>query len=419
MCRFYNLTVVSAVVCCIAVGCSKVEEPIAFESNIVISRALEQKNDFAMAEAVQETDAVLLKLFGTPDEPKIPSQVADDEDLQDVVSLDNLKLAAGPVVDGGKSGLYRKHLCVTCHGITGDGRGSLGATLATYPRDYRLGMFKFKSTEGSAKPTRGDLRQIIHGGIPSANMVPLKDISDDELEALVDYVIYLSWRGELEYKMLVLSDELFAPLDEEAEDDETEEDRLKRLEEERAEWQEEQQEWIDELVIEIAEDWKFADESVFEVPPRPEFPVPDTADELLAAEAGSELAKSIEAGREVFQLELASCTKCHGKLGHGDGQSKYYDDWTNAWTVKMGLDPADEDSLIPYIARGALPPKHIDPRDFRMGDFRGGVEPEDIYRRIACGIRGTPMPAVKDNLTTDQIWQLVNYVRSVKVVDEE
>lgn len=410
MCKKLSFFLSSAILSSFVVGCSKVEKPVEFEPNIVMARALEQKNDFDMTEAMSTTQATLLELFGTPDDPKLPKQVAEDEDLASVVDLESVKLAAGPVSENG--GLYRKHLCVTCHGITGNGRGTLGATLATYPRDYRLGLFKFKSTDGSSKPTRDDLRRVIKNGIPGTGMDPVPGITDADIDALVEYVIYLSWRGELEYKMLYLADELFAPL--ERDEDMTDEE----WKEEQADWAEEQQEWISELVIEIAEDWQYAEDEVFEVPERPEFPVPETVAEVVAAEEGSELAASIAAGREVFLLEIASCTKCHGNLGHGDGQGKYFDNWTEAWTKKMGLDPTDEDSLIPYIARGALPPKYINPRDFREGVFRGGSEPEDLYRKIACGICGTPMPAVKGNLKPDQIWQLVNYVRSLAVLDD-
>ena len=49
-------------------------------------------------------------------------------------------------------------------------------------------------------------------------------------------------------------------------------------------------------------------------------------------------------------------------------------------------------------------------RDFRLGLFRGGSEPERIYRRIAEGIDGTPMPAAA--IPTEDIWHLVNFVRS-------
>ena len=55
----------------------------------------------------------------------------------------------------------------------------------------------------------------------------------------------------------------------------------------------------------------------------------------------------------------------------------------------------------------------------RQGIFHGGSSPEDIYLRIAIGLKGTPMPAtiesqgVKAVFTPDQIWHLVDYVRAL------
>ena len=43
--------------------------------------------------------------------------------------------------------------------------------------------------------------------------------------------------------------------------------------------------------------------------------------------------------------------------------------------------------------------------------FRGGGEPEVLFRRIANGIEGTPMPAATA-LSDDEIWALVAYVKS-------
>ncbi len=108
---------------------------------------------------------------------------------------------------------------------------------------------------------------------------------------------------------------------------------------------------------------------------------------------------------------MAACAKCHGKEGRGDGPQQDYDDWTKEWTLRIGIDPSDYDAQVPLIARGALPPRKISPRDFRQGEFRGGSAPEQIYRRIAVGIDGTPMPAA--TIPPEEIWHLVNFVRSL------
>ena len=90
-----------------------------------------------------EVDELLTASFGTPDDPIVPA--VEGAELLD---LHKLKMAAGPVgsdEDGSPRGLYREH-CAHCHGITGDGNGPTAAFLNPYPRDYRPGKFKFKST---------------------------------------------------------------------------------------------------------------------------------------------------------------------------------------------------------------------------------------------------------------------------------
>lgn len=392
-------------------GCGEKEVlPPEFEPNLVFARGIEYRDDIPMEEPLAKTQGYLEELFGTPDDPKLPDFITEDEELASLVSLENLKKAAGPVTE--ETGLYRRHQCHTCHGITGNGRGKLAATLATYPRDYRMGLFKFKSTEGSDKPLREDLRRVIWEGIVGTGMTKVPDMKEEDLDPLIDYVIYLAWRGELERNILYMNEDVFMELD--VDEDATPEE----IAEAEADAEAEAKDFIEELAIELAEDWLFAEDALFEVPERPEFPVPDSIAEVVNAEEGSELAESIKQGKEVFSSELAGCTKCHGPEGYGNGQNKDYDNWAHDWTTKMGLNPADEDSLIPFIARGALPPKFIDPRDFRQGVFRGGEQPEDIFRRIACGIAGTPMPAAQ-NLSDDQRWHLVNYVRSLAVLDDE
>jgi mono/diheme cytochrome c family protein len=153
-------------------------------------------------------------------------------------------------------------------------------------------------------------------------------------------------------------------------------------------------------------------------------PVPASHEELtqmLAGDQAEALKASIERGRELFVGTVASCSKCHGAGGRGDGQEADYDDWTKEWTIRAGLNPANLKELTPLIARGALPPKTIKPRNFEEGVFRGGDRPEDLYRRLKQGIAGTPMPAVTlvdGQLEEADVWHLINFVRSLKKPDD-
>ncbi|MEO1524076.1 MAG: cytochrome c [Planctomycetota bacterium] len=428
-----------AVVLC---GCSR--EPVVydvqFEPNLVHAMKYQMKEEIPMDQALADAFWVVEKEFGTPDEPSLPA-LFEEDDYQGLISLEKLKRAAGPVAEG--SGLYRKH-CASCHGDTGNGRGVNAAVSNPYPRDYRLGIFKFKSTRRGAKPTRDDIARTIRHGIPGTTMVKIPELTDDDIDALTDYVIYLSLRGQLE-RMLI--DDAVFELDLEV-DRIVEREFGQLLQDEGRgsvetfidEWQgaggpegeradkmveqlelyDESMEYASELLAEIADAWFEAEDDVVEVPEPPaEIPVSTSKAhyvELSQGDQAEALAKSVARGKEVFTGKVASCGKCHGEKGLGDGQTNDYDDWTKDWTLRIGLKPEDTDSLIPLMARGALPPRNALPRNFTEGIFRGGETPEDLYRRISQGIEGSPMPKathVAGDYEKDDIWHLINFVRSL------
>ena len=93
----------------------------------------------------------------------------------------------------------------------------------------------------------------------------------------------------------------------------------------------------------------------------------------------------IERGRQLYLSETIKCHSCHGQDGKGTGPSGVglKDDWGNPVT----------------------------PRDFTQGIFRGGFKPADLYKRVACGVKGTPMPAFAGILKPDEIWAVVHFVR--------
>src|SRR6478672_4205180 len=123
---------------------------------------------------LQGLDETMQALFGTPDDPAFPS--VDGIEPGKIVTVSRLKLAAGPVSSdekGASQGLYREH-CAHCHGITGDGVGPTAVFLNPYPRDYRKGQFKFKSTPVGQKPTHADLKKVVLEGVPGTAMPSFK-----------------------------------------------------------------------------------------------------------------------------------------------------------------------------------------------------------------------------------------------------
>ena len=384
----------------VIVGCTA--EPAQFQLNRVAMHrtelALETRLDPAYQ--VQPIARILEDTFGTPDEPKVP----EVEGIEEVLDLELLKMAAGPYgsdEQGVTRGLYRQH-CVHCHGISGDGAGPTAAFLNPYPRDYRLGKYKWKSTQTGAPPTHDDLKRIILEGVPGTSMPSFKLLPEEEVEALTHYVKYLSLRGELERDLLMEFSDLDTAVVKPAElrsegeqeyveglSEEERQEEIAELDEVRAELTSPEV-VLDEFLAPIVDKWAYAEEKVTEIGPRPDVP----------------LEESIALGRDLF-FNKGGCATCHGQSLLGDGQSAelFYDDWTEVY-----YDPKDPQHLDEFLALGALPPRKLDPRNLRNGNFRGGRRPIDVYWRIRNGIDGAKMPAGQQ-LTEEEIWHLVDYMR--------
>jgi mono/diheme cytochrome c family protein len=384
-------------------GCASEEAQFHLNMMYLVDGQVQSDNQQAIADTLHA-------LFGSPDEPRAPAGSGLD--------ASKLSLAAGAVWSdqaGVKHGLYREH-CAHCHGVSGDGRGPTALFLNPYPRDYRLGLFKFKSTERAIKPTNDDLRRILIEGIRGTAMPSFKLLPEDEVEALIEYVKYLTMRGEMERELARLINEDL-PLDEATE-------MPVRLD--PANNAEHAQMVQDRLAI-VTDAWAAPDDGV--VRPNLEFIPPDdrTSDEIAA---------SIAAGRALFAGK-ADCLKCHGPTGLGDGGQIDWNDWNKpvkefpertASLVAQaeGLEEGESEddqrraaALWEHIEQREViqttlfPARTIEPRNLREGVYRGGRRPIDLFWRIHQGINGTPMPGGSASLTEEEIWQIVDYVRSL------
>ena len=375
----------------VATGCGKTPSA-SFRPNMVEAAAPSAEKDSISAEQAltpvqrQQVSTILLAMFGTPDDPVALPETGLDEA--------KLRLCAGPVrsdIVGRKNGLYREH-CAHCHGVSGDGLGPTAAFLNPYPRDYRPGWFKFKSTERADKPTHADLVRVLRNGIPGTSMPSFALLSDVQVDALAEYVKYLSIRGETELALM----RAFFELDDDA----------------KGRLPETKEFLVTETLQPIAEKWQAAAAAQIPVPEMP---------------ADIDMVASIAKGRELFYGDKANCVKCHGPTGLGDGQANDYDDWNkNVWKIEgklaklrdseTGLEAGQRtwvNEFAQVLAGDALKPRTIPPRNLRHGIYRGGRRPLDIYYRIHAGINGAPMPAAKGTISPEDIWHIVNYVRSL------
>lgn len=239
--------------------------------------------------------------------------------------------------------------CAGCHGIegegtvAGDGAGPAAHFMDPRPRNFRKGKFKFTSTASGERPMRKDLYRIISGGLAGSAMPSFKLLTDERRMDIVEYVRYISLRGEFEQMLLNVTID-----DEELPDP--------------AEFAELLNGWWDERNL----------SSVFPSTPETEFD-----------------AASVERGKVLYMdAARANCVSCHGETGVGDGPSakEFKDEWGYA----------------------------IEPRDFTGGVYRSGGENAQLWTAIATGIGGTPMAAFGGSLSSDEIWDIVHFVKSLE-----
>jgi mono/diheme cytochrome c family protein len=84
--------------------------------------------------------------------------------------------------------------CAICHGVEGDGRGMAAHMLREQPRDFRPGIFKFRSTPTGALPMEADLLRTLADGVRWTGMVGRPDLPEADRRALVAYLVTLSPR---------------------------------------------------------------------------------------------------------------------------------------------------------------------------------------------------------------------------------
>ena len=188
----------------VATGCSRVSD-VSYTL-----RADAEKLDLP-AKHKEQIAEYLAMFHGTPANPRM-ALANPDHDHEDKSSAATASAAVAPIARIDKPGYDRLTLqlghevytkqCAGCHGTTGDGKGPAGAYLNPPPRDYRNGVFKFASTPRGSKPRREDLRRILKYGAKGTSMPAFRFLSDEETEAVIDYVQVLSARGQLEIDLI-------------------------------------------------------------------------------------------------------------------------------------------------------------------------------------------------------------------------
>lgn len=109
--------------------------------------------------------------------------------------------AEGSGNEAGKKSYER--YCAICHGVKGDANGQVcfnksfeenGRAVDVAPRDFILGVFKFRSTSTGCLPTDDDLLNTVNNGIGKSFMPSFRDIPLQDKKALIGYIKAFSAR---------------------------------------------------------------------------------------------------------------------------------------------------------------------------------------------------------------------------------
>ena len=211
--------------------------------------------------------------------------------------------------------IYRT-TCRPCHGLNGDGRGHGAKRLNPRPRDFRSGVYKWRTTPFGELPTDEDLDRTIRQGVSGTEMIPFGQLmSRKNRRAVIQYI------------------KAFSPA---FQDPARQADRKAIL------------------------------------------PIPNKRPSPKST-------ASIAAGRALYLAK--GCVACHGAEGNGEGPAAGV--LRDAWG-----DP-------------------IKPWDFTKGYYKSGRTEFDLYRTIATGLNGTPMPSFIALTTEQERWQLIDYITSL------
>ena len=83
--------------------------------------------------------------------------------------------------------LYQRY-CVGCHGEQGRGNGPAAKFLQVRPRDFTLAKYRYRSTQAGNLPLDGDLYRSLWQGLPGSSMPSWRELPEEHLWLLVDYV---------------------------------------------------------------------------------------------------------------------------------------------------------------------------------------------------------------------------------------
>ncbi len=114
--------------------------------------------------------------------------------------------------------------------------------------------------------------------------------------------------------------------------------------------------------------------------------IEDEEPEAIEVPAEPEITEArLANGADVYNR--LKCATCHGDDGWGDGPS----------SLTLKNDAKEQ----------------VYPTNIAIGIFKGGTSGVELYKRIATGLDGSPMPSYADEASPDEIWDVVHYTLSL------
>lgn len=90
--------------------------------------------------------------------------------------------------DPGRGKAVYERFCTQCHGPRGNGVGEVTPYANPRPRDFRQGLFKFRSTPFGSLPTVEDLDRTVSNGLYGTAMAPFGAVNP---RARLDVIAYI------------------------------------------------------------------------------------------------------------------------------------------------------------------------------------------------------------------------------------
>jgi mono/diheme cytochrome c family protein len=78
--------------------------------------------------------------------------------------------------------------CAVCHGVAGDGNGPAASMFRIRPRDFRPGLYKFRSTPSGSLPTDDDLFRTVSHGLRWTGMIGRSNLGESNGNAVIQFI---------------------------------------------------------------------------------------------------------------------------------------------------------------------------------------------------------------------------------------